>query len=454
MYTLSQDGKLVLQTNIAGIENDKTPPVIVQTADGSYFLVDADGNATSVKLDVGTPSDLTVSGTLNISDVDTDDSPYFENTSVESTYGTLTLTDGVWTYVLDETKSASLAEGEIAQDVITLTASDGTEQQITISVTGSDDKPVVTGDVSAQISEDSASQSVTGTLAITDPDAETPPAFNNVTLGGSYGTLVLVDGVWTYTLNANAQTLTDGEQQQEVFTLTATDGTVQEIVITVTGENDASVITGTFSGSVTEANAGAAVSTSGSLSVSDADGDVVSFEEGTQVGNYGTFALMNGEWTYTLDHNKADSLNEGQQVTDTFTVKATDGTTQDIVVNITGSDDAAVLSGTTTGTINNLTPSTQNVSISRDSDGTWDVSEGNNLYLNISNVGSDAAYNNSVGYYVLDANGNVLRAAILFDNAHNTSGTSVNINTSGGEKVGLFMIRTVIPKVSTPAVSA
>ncbi len=149
---------------------------------------------------------------------------------------------------------------------------------------------------------------------------------------------------------------------------------------------------------------------------------------------------MNGEWTYTLDHNKADSLNEGQQVTDTFTVKATDGTTQDIVVNITGSDDAAVLSGTTTGTINNLTPSTQNVSISRDSDGTWDVSEGNNLYLNISNVGSDAAYNNSVGYYVLDANGNVLRAAILFDNAHNTSGTSVNINTSGGEKVGLFMI--------------
>lgn len=168
LYTLSQDGKLVLQTNIAGIENDKTPPVIVQTADGSYFLVDADGNATSVKLDVGTPSDLTVSGTLNISDVDTDDSPYFENTSVESTYGTLTLTDGVWTYVLDETKSASLAEGEIAQDVITLTASDGTEQQITISVTGSDDKPVVTGDVSAQISEDSASQSVTGTLAITD----------------------------------------------------------------------------------------------------------------------------------------------------------------------------------------------------------------------------------------------------------------------------------------------
>lgn len=351
LYTLSQDGKLVLQTHIPGIENDYTPPVIVQTADGSYFLVDADGNATTVKLDVGTPADITASGTLSISDVDSDDSPYFENTTVQSTYGTLTLTDGAWTYVLDETKSASLAEGETTQDVITLTASDGTEQQIAITVTGSDDKPVVTGNVSAQISEDSASQSVTGTLAITDPDAETPPAFNNVTLGGSYGTLVLVDGVWTYTLNANAQTLTDGEQQQEVFTLTATDGTVQEIVITVTGENDASVITGTFSGSVTEGNAGDVVSTSGSLSVSDADGEAVSFEEGTQVGNYGTFTLINGEWTYTLDHNKADSLNEEQQVTDTFTVKATDGTTQAVSISVTGTEDAAIVTGDFSGTL-------------------------------------------------------------------------------------------------------
>ncbi|MCC4799364.1 alkaline phosphatase [Enterovibrio norvegicus] len=50
LFTLSKDGKLVHQTNIAGIENDVTAPVIVQTEDGSYYLVDADGNAATVKL--------------------------------------------------------------------------------------------------------------------------------------------------------------------------------------------------------------------------------------------------------------------------------------------------------------------------------------------------------------------------------------------------------------------
>ncbi|CZF79823.1 Bifunctional hemolysin/adenylate cyclase precursor [Grimontia celer] len=51
LYTISDDGTLVFQTHIADIENDVTTPVIVQTEDGSYFLVDADGDTASVKLD-------------------------------------------------------------------------------------------------------------------------------------------------------------------------------------------------------------------------------------------------------------------------------------------------------------------------------------------------------------------------------------------------------------------
>ncbi|WP_157490623.1 beta-propeller fold lactonase family protein, partial [Enterovibrio coralii] len=42
LYTIASDGSLVHQGTITGIENDNTPPVIVQTADGSYYLVDAD----------------------------------------------------------------------------------------------------------------------------------------------------------------------------------------------------------------------------------------------------------------------------------------------------------------------------------------------------------------------------------------------------------------------------
>ncbi|WP_039849647.1 VCBS domain-containing protein, partial [Grimontia indica] len=437
--TINSEGSLVHQGNVTSIENDNTPPVIVQTTDGSYYLVDADGNTATVKLEIG-ESLITTSGSLDVVDVDGGDTTVFENTTVEGTYGTLELVDGNWTYTLDETKSQSLGEDQTAQDVITLTATDGTQQDITITVTGTDDLAEVTGDLSAQISEDSQSQTVSGTLSITDVDTNDTPSFANTTVAGQFGSLSLVDGEWTYTLSDAAQSLSEGQQVEDVITLTATDGTTQDIVITVTGADDASFISGTTSGSVTEGDAGDVITTSGKLSVSDIDNDNVTIPDSNQSGTYGSLSLVDGEWTYTLDNSKVDSLNEGQNVTDTFTVEASDGSTQEIVVNITGSDDAAVLSGDTTGTISSTSSTTQNVTINRGSDGTWDVGEGDNLYLNMSNITTSAAYSNSVGYYVMDAGGNVIRSAIIFDNAHSVNNSSININTSGGEKVGLFLI--------------
>ncbi len=52
LFTIDENGQLELRTTITDLQNDNTPPVIVQTADGSYFLVDADGNAATVKLAV------------------------------------------------------------------------------------------------------------------------------------------------------------------------------------------------------------------------------------------------------------------------------------------------------------------------------------------------------------------------------------------------------------------
>jgi VCBS repeat-containing protein len=58
-------------------------------------------------------------------------------------------------------------------------------------------------------------------------------------------------------------------------------------------------------------------------------------------------------WTYTLNNNNAavQALNNGQTLTDTFTVHTVDGTAQLVTVTINGSNDAAVISGTTTGSV-------------------------------------------------------------------------------------------------------
>src|SRR3546814_17490793 len=53
-----------------------------------------------------------------------------------------------------------------------------------------------------------------------------------------------------------------------------------------------------------------------------------------------------GTWTYVAN-SANDSLNTGDTVSDSFTVTSADGTTTTVKINITGSNDAAVLSSAT-----------------------------------------------------------------------------------------------------------
>ncbi|KKD57905.1 hypothetical protein RN22_23905, partial [Grimontia sp. AD028] len=263
LYTINSEGSLVHQGNVAAIENDNTPPVIVQTADGSYYLVDADGNTTTVKLEIG-ESLITTSGSLDVVDVDGGDTTVFENTTVEGTYGTLELVDGNWTYTLDEAKSESLGEGDTAQDVITLTATDGTQQDITITVTGTDDLAELTGDVTATVTD--ADASVSGSITVVDPDTGDNTTIANTTMQGEYGTFQLVDGDWTYTVDpAKAEPLPEGQSVEDTFTLTASDGSTHDVTVTVTGTDNAGVVTGTTSGSVDAAGFTLNVEESGNL---------------------------------------------------------------------------------------------------------------------------------------------------------------------------------------------
>ena len=89
---------------------------------------------------------VTATGTLGISDVDADDAPVFADTTQAGTYGSLALVGGNWTYTLDQSAVQDLDAGDVVTDTITLTASDSTTQDIVITITGTDDAPVVTGD--------------------------------------------------------------------------------------------------------------------------------------------------------------------------------------------------------------------------------------------------------------------------------------------------------------------
>ncbi|MDD1782717.1 DUF4114 domain-containing protein [Enterovibrio sp. ZSDZ35] len=60
--------------------------------------------------------------------------------------------------------------------------------------------------------------------------------------------------------------------------------------------------------------------------------------------------------------------------------------------------------------------------------------------ISVSDFTHSAAYNNSIGYYVVDENGNIVRAAVIADNVKSISDLSVDIDVSGGVSFGMFLI--------------
>ena len=291
------------------------------------------------------------SGSLSISDPDTGDSPTFNNvasTNGDNAYGTFELTSGTWTYTLDQNAVQDLDAGDSVVDTITYIATDGSSQQITVTITGTDDASVISGAVASAVAEGDLNDSpktTSGTISISDVDGDDLPSFADVaSINGdnAYGSFELTGGTWTYTLNQSAvQHLDSGDSVFDTIIYTATDGSTQQITVTIAGTVDASVINGTVTGAVNEGDVGDSPETAtGTISISDVDGgDSPSFADVASTNGdnaYGTFELTGGTWTYTLDQGAVQHLDSGDSVFDTIIYTATDGSTQQITVTIAG----------------------------------------------------------------------------------------------------------------------
>ena len=200
--------------------------------------------------------------TLTVSAVGFGGSSGTIGSALTGAYGSLVLNaDGTYTYTLDNGNPATqaLKQGATVTEVFTYTTIDvngATSSSIlTITVTGTNDRPVITSDALAATGElteqgtadPTAPATVTGTLTATDVDADATQSWSIAATNGTYGT-ISVDpstGQWTYTLDnsrAATQALNDGDTRTETFTARVTDefGAYSEQVITVTvhGSND------------------------------------------------------------------------------------------------------------------------------------------------------------------------------------------------------------------------
>jgi T1SS-143 domain-containing protein len=301
---------------------------------------------------------------------------------LHGTYGDLTINkDGTYSYSPNNSDAQKLAQGVQATDVFTYRAADTSgaisDAALTFKITGQNDVPVAVVDL-VNINEDatvSAATRSTGVLGNdTDPDngqtstlvvsaagAGTAGTLTNIASGntalvihGIYGDLsIKSDGTYSYSPNnAEAQKLGKDVTADDVFIYKVkdTNGAESSSTLTfhITGQNDAAVIKGDVSGSVTEAgyaSAGTPTAT-GDLNSTDVDNPDDTWKAvntaTASVRGYGTYTIdAAGKWTYTLDNSNptVNALNNGQKLTDTFVVWTADGTQQTVTVTIDGADD-------------------------------------------------------------------------------------------------------------------
>ena len=145
------------------------------------------------------------------------------------------------------------------------------------------------------------------------------------------------------TLSSTATETVDGDSA----------ATSKTIHVDLLAAQDAAVISGDDSGSVTE-DAASTLTTSGTLSASDVDAADTGFTAETVSGSYGSIAInAAGEWTYSADNSQAviQSLASGETLTDSIDVRSADGTQHTIEITVTGTDDAPVAFGVDLGSV-------------------------------------------------------------------------------------------------------
>jgi VCBS repeat-containing protein len=418
--TGANDGPTISAADDAGeVTEDATSPTLTDTGTITFDDLDlTDTHSVSVTNAAGN----TLGGTLGAIVTDT---------ATGAGDGTVT-----WTYTVANSATQYLGEGETATETFTVTISDGkggtVSQDITITITGTNDAPVVSaqpGDsagTATPLEETNAGLTTNGTLTVTDVDTSdtvTMTKFAAVISGVNTGGLTQTDalsyfsitpgtldadtgttGNLSWSFNSGSQAfdfLAAGEVLTISYTVRATDDSgagnnIGDGVVTIriVGTNDAAILS---SADEAKDETNAPLSFSGQLTISDVDGDDTFQPQSNVQGTYGTFSIdADGNWTY-LANDAYNELNVGQSYSETFTVKAADGTETTVKVTINGTNDAPVttddtasggenevINGTVADNVTDPDDSAQTFSVvgsgptglTFNSDGTWSFDPG------------------------------------------------------------------------------
>lgn len=389
-FTLAKDGTWTYALNpqapgVQGLAEGAmiSERIVVGSADGTPHMITVNIVGTNDAPIIGAAGSgqvsedqtATAQGTLVATDIDAGGRQTWSVAVPDGAYGSLSIDPqtGAWTYTLDPARAATQAlrgnHSETERFSVTVTDEHGASAQTTVSVTvtGTNDAARISGTEAGSVREDAAVDAgghlhTSGQLSVTDADTG-ESGFQAETIQGQYGALTIdAHGAWSFSADNSdpkIQALNTNQSVTDQFTVQTVDGTRKVIAVTIEGRDEHVTIGGVVAGDVKEDGVTTIVhqlTTSGGEHPGQA-----SFVDTVIAGQYGSIDLRaDGRWIYTLDNAdpRVQALAEGETLTDTITVTAKDGATQDLTVTVTGSHDLPVISiggGTPPASISDVT---------------------------------------------------------------------------------------------------
>ena len=230
-----------------------------------------------------------------------------------------------------------LALGETRDVVVQIQATDShgavsTVAGITVTVTGTNDAPTLAAGIAAAV-EDGPTVAVDLSFLGTDVDSDDDGSSLTyaIVTGPTEGSASIAGTTLTFDPGADFQDLALGETRDVVVQIQATDsqGAVSntaDVTITVTGTNDAPVVSAIDAGAVGEDDPDVIIDLLDGQSDSDTSDvlfavNIIATDSG---GNAVTFADI-GDGTITIDPSQFDALNDGESETVTVSYGVSDG---------------------------------------------------------------------------------------------------------------------------------
>jgi VCBS repeat-containing protein len=236
---------------------------------------------------IETDAPLTITGKLDVTDIDGPDE-FIAQSGIAGINGLGSFAiDSAGNWVFNANSAFNeLAVGQYIYDYAEVSTADGTRLYLSITINGTNDGAVITGDSTASITESNVAQTASGQLSVSDIDSPETVVAQTGT-AGQYGSFSIdATGAWTYTMGSAHDEFVAGQTYSDSFTVATADGTTQAVTVTINGTNDSPVITGgAQSGAVTEDVADIAT---GQLTATDPDTGARQFwtvEGGTPAGN-------------------------------------------------------------------------------------------------------------------------------------------------------------------------